>query len=59
MKNQLAIIKSPKFWNEVYTGNSWTNSTKGGVKTAGNDKEKNRNDLFEMTRILDICTLRK
>ena len=41
MKNQLAIIKSPKFWNEVYTGNSWTNSTKGGVKTACNDKEKN------------------
>ena len=36
MRNQLAIIKSPKFWFAVSTKNSWTNSSKGEVKDAGN-----------------------
>ena len=36
MRNQLDIIKCPKFWSAVYTKNSRTNSLKGDVKDAGN-----------------------
>ena len=37
MRNKLAIIKSPKFWSRVDTRNSWTNSSKGDAKDAGNE----------------------
>lgn len=37
MRNQLAITKSPESWSAVYTKNSWTNSSKGDAKYAGNE----------------------
>ena len=46
VKNQLAVIKFPKFWTDVYNKTLWTKSTKRGMTHRTDDDLRNFLKLF-------------